>query len=192
MAYQRWYPPGGASGPMVPTKPWDRVRLGGFVLPCHHAVISVAGVALREDRKGGAGQSGALPTYHGMDPQPVTIDVFFSTVEQANSFANTLPFFAPLPGIPVRVVAIEAQAIDGLPISSVAVHAVSGMIDAAPFKRCTITTRHWMSPQKHKGSATSTPKHDVGNKRAEEDAAKQNPRPTAQPNFCAPNFTPGA
>lgn len=192
MPFQRWYPRGADVGvPITPPKPWDQVRLGGMLLPCHHAVITAGGVELREDKKGGAGESGALPTYHGMDPKPITIDVYFNTVEQANRFNNMLPFFGPIPGIPTRVVSIEAQALAHLPITAVAVRAVGALLDAPPYKRITISCRHWLSSEKTKKKVTKTPTEETGNVRRDEAERAANPRPTSQAAFCAPNFTPG-
>ena len=188
MAYQRWYPPGGAIGPLTPSKPWDQVRIGGFLLPCHHAVITAGGVELREDKKGGTGQSGASLTYHGMDPQPVTIDVFFSTVEQANNFTGVIALVGPLPGVPPRAFSIEAQALEGSAITAVTVRKVSALLDALPFKRITVTCRHFLPPEKTKNKpVTGSPKASTDNLRSEEAARLQNPPPSARPGYGAPS-----
>lgn len=195
MAFRRWYPRVSdetTRGPIEPTRPWDRIKLGGYVLPCHHAVITAGGVELRADKKGGAGQNGSMPAFHGLDPKPLTIDLYFSTVEQANAFARIYAFICPIPGVETQSLDIEAQAIDDMPITAVSVTGCSALLDSAGYKRRTLSCLHWLSSKKNKKKVTSTPTASTTNARSEAAAAKANPRPSTQAKFCAPDFTPGA
>jgi len=195
MAFRRWYPrvPDETTrGPLEPTRPWDRIKLGGFVLPCHHAAITSGGVELRADKKGGTGQNGAMPTFHGMDPKPLTIDLYFSTVEQADAFARIYPFLCPIPGVATHSVDIEAQAIDDLPITAVAVTGCSALLEAGNYKKRTLNCLHWLSAAANKKKVTGTPQASFTNIIDEEQARASNPKPSAQPGFCSPFSSPGA
>ncbi len=192
MSFEPWYPRGGASGTLVPTHPWDLIKLGGYALP-GHARISSGGVEMKVDRKGAPGRDGASPTAQGMDPKPLSIEVFIWTVEQADALERVIVQVGPIPGGTAQAISIDAQALRHLPISSVMVTGVTALMPAneggATGKKCAIQCLHWLAPPKGANkTATKTPTRSVGNK-ITDDANKKNPKnppPTQQQGFSDP------
>lgn len=186
MSVTAWYPKGGASGPVTPTSPWDQVRIGGKVIPCHHARITAAGVSVKEDPKGGLGQSGARPTFHGFHPEPLSIEVFFSTLEQVTAFASFVHEYKPATPYPV-----ESPQIDHLRkhLNKITIKRFGALLEnAAPYRwKCTISCKHWLPPAAaSKRTATTTPTRAVKSLTAQAAAAKANPKPSAAPSYTRP------
>lgn len=193
MRFERWYPIGGALGPLTPKRTWDQVSLGNVTIPCHHASISEGGLKLAVDKKKTLGGNGSNPTYHGIDPFPLGIDVFFTTVEQISAFYEQIvkplgPSISvdPAKAEPVLIDAMQLRHLDA--IQAVKIKHISAIMDGAPgWKKCRIVCDHWLkgpSPKSAKANATVTYAGSTGNVITDKTAAASNPKPSAQPNFA--------
>lgn len=185
--FVRWYPQGGAQGNLLPTHPWDRIALGGQVIPCHHARITSGGLALLVDKKKTLGGNGGHPTYHGIDPHSIDVDVFFSTVEQAREFAFVIAAsFGPSIKGDAPVIPIEAQQLQHLGcLTTVKIRAIEAMTESGIYKVVKMKLDHWLNPPAVKGkSVSSSHKKPINNAVTEAAALKANPKPAAVAGFC--------
>lgn len=191
-----WYPRGGAQGPgsngsaTIPTHPWDRVSLAGQVIPCHHARVIQGRLGLCVDKKKTLGGDGSHPTYHGIDPEPLQLVVYFSTVEQLRDFAELVKGIGPDVKVDPKPVPIDSQQLQHLAsLTSVVIRSVGTVEDAGIYKRVALVLDHWLAPPSKKNK-TRTPsvtyKRPVNALTGQGITAvdKLNTKPSAQGGFC--------
>ena len=191
MSFKRWYPIGGALGKDEPERDWDRVILQGNVIPCHHARITQGHVKLAVDKKKTLGGNGANPTYHGIDPQSLIIEVFFTTLEQIQKFKLLCDQIGPsinadpAKQVPVQIYAQQLQHLGA--ITNVKVTGITA-IEGDSIKRCRIMCDHWLKPPVNKAgpsaSKTVTYKYPSNKVLTDTINRKANPKPSAQGGFC--------
>lgn len=188
---------------------WDLGVIGNHKIPGRSKVTG-GKIRLKIDKKTKAGADGANPTFHGIDPGEFTLEIEVWTDEQLKELvqvvlADVLPKpwqkpTSPAPGQknaswPPPIPLSHPMLIG---ITSVAAMSVV-VLGGTPFQwssqnmlKMTLELQHWMPAPASKPSQASTPLKRVPNKRAEADAANNNPAPHTQPGFGGPPaVTPG-
>src|SRR4051812_13130361 len=89
---------------------WDRLVLNGEVCPAL-ATITRGGIKLKEDKKDKAGADGTRPTYHGIEPQALGVDLETYSDDDREALAGILAKLAPLPDRPPRPISIDHPSI---------------------------------------------------------------------------------
>ena len=191
MSFKRWYPIGGALGKDEPEREWDRIYLQGTIIPCHHARIVEAGLRLAVDKKKTLGGNGANPTYHGIDPHPIGIEVFFTTLEQLQKFQQMCDRLGPsinndpAQASPVQIYSQQLQHLTA--IKHIKIRHITA-IEGDSIKRCRIMGDHWLKPPVDntgkKASATVTYGYPKDKLTTDTIAAAANPKPSTQTGFC--------
>lgn len=163
---------------------WDEVKLAGRALP-HRARVKAA-IQLKFDPKSKAGSDGARSTTHGLEPQPVEIEVTCYDDEARAVLAEICVQFLPASGKSLAPVTIESPQIEHLKALAkvVILGAPSADIVAPGVTRHAIKARHWLPPGRK--LATKTAQRSIGNLQQEDAARRRNPLPTAQAGAAAP------
>lgn len=147
----------GYTGETWAANEWDRVVLGGNVLP---GICSVRATAARAvDKKRGAGFNGARVTVQGYDPQPVEIHVRLWTPEQWDYWQALHPlFFDRAKKKTIEALDIYHPSLALLGINSVVVSRISSPEQGTTRGEISIRImcEEWSPPKKRK-VATRTP-----------------------------------
>jgi len=190
-----FFPPLGpakVSGGLKPTG-WDRCVLGGQVLPAF-ASVTRGGIKLKEDPKKKAGSDGCHPTYHGVDPQPMQLELETYTDDDREALALIMQPYVPKEGQTPKPVSIDYPGIRFLGITNVQIIGVGPLVPVKPgMAKMVVDMRHWLPPQSSR-SATTTPVRAIRNvrKEAAQKAKPSNPPPTQQPSMGKPPAFTGA
>jgi len=188
-------PAGGSSGPVVP-RGWDRCVLGGDVMP-GFSRITRGGIALKVDKKKKAGAHGANPTFHGIDPQPIQLEVeTFSDVDREALAKISLGIRAKMEKTAKQSAAeqqkdplpmsIDHPSLRAIGVTSVVVMGMSAMIVLGPMKaKQTFELLDWLPTTKELATVTPTtaPTRKPKIVRA---GSSENVPPTKQPGFGGP------
>lgn len=195
------------SGPLY-LDGWDLGVIGNYKIP-GKSRITGGKIRRKKDQKNKAGADGANKTYHGIDPGEFTLEIEVWTDEQLKNLVQVvLPGILPKPWEKPPNPPPGQQASSWPPplpllhpdlcglASTVPMSMV--VLGGTPFKRninvvsMTLELDHFMPAPATKTSQVGTPQRKVPNKRAEADAAAQNPAPHTQPGFGGPPaVTPG-
>lgn len=164
----------------VNPKGWDRCALAGQVLPGHASILR-GGIKLKKDHKPKSGADGCRPTYHGIDPGELELEVITYSDDDREALAGIVATVMPVPGKEPKPVSIDYPGIRHLGISTVLVIGVSALIPIGPgVAKMTLQLDHWMPPKASSKIATKTPTRAVRNARKEAAQKNSNPSPTAQ------------
>lgn len=182
---------------------WDLGVIGNHKIPGKSKVTG-GKLRLKHDPKKKSGADGANPTFHGIDPQEFTLEVEVWTDAQLQNLVNVVcadilpkPWSKPSSPPPGQTTSAYPPP---LPFSHPQLSAISTVasmnvvvLGGQPLKwvrdnvlQMTLELLHWLPAPATKSSQASTPLHKVPNKRAEADAAAQNPAPHTQAGFGAP------
>jgi hypothetical protein len=160
------FPRGGASQPLYPSG-WDRVTLGGILLP-GKAQISGLGIKAKLNPKEKNGANGGNPTFHGLEAQTGSIKVTCVMQDQLEELAQACALLLPIPGSTYagQSLSIESPQLDALGcVTSVVVEGATPITrTSSGAAEMTIQVRHWLPAQaaKTKGRAvTKTPQTPV-------------------------------
>ena len=174
---------------------WDRIILGGYVLPGIAALVSGA-VKLKLDAKEKAGGHGGKSTSHGLAAQEFAIKVEVWTDAQLERLDEICKAVLPIPRAELTKAQIKKGDENYPPISfgcpSVALlRAVSSVIvvgasaltrSSLGGREMTITLKHWL-PSKAKATTTPSRERKIANKLTPQGA---NPSPASKPGTAAP------
>ncbi len=185
-------PPGQNNTRQTPSRGWDKLELGGWVIP-GHARVTRAHIKTKIDQKKKPGRHGGNPTLLGLDPQPVEVEITTYSDADRDQLLNVLDEL-PLPG---RVdaqtsdnkiaVAVSHPSLVPLGISSVLIVGVSGLlpVQGQPQQaRMTFDLLHWL-PNSNK-DATATAAGAPVRKPKNNRTGTTNPPPTQQKGFGGP------
>lgn len=162
---------------------WDRCVLADQVLP-GFAKITKGAVRIKLDKKQKAGADGANPTCHGLDPQPIELEINTYTDEDREALALLAPKFVPQKGKKPLPVAIDHPSLRPLGIAAVLIVGVSPlMIASAQRTRMTFDLLHWLPSDA--GDATQTPTA-APLRRIKNVGPAANVPPHEQASFCGP------
>ncbi len=173
---------------------WDRVTLGGNVLPgkCR---VSRGSLVVKIDQKKKPGVHGGNPTLQGINPQQFEIEVTIWTNDQLDALLDVCKQILPQQNQTTQLpLVLDHPSIKHLGVIKVIVLGC-GIIEMTGVgtRRLSLHLQHWLLSTGKK-SATTTPKRAqrVKNDRERASAAKDNPPPTDQPENFTPagNFTP--
>lgn len=194
MSFPSLSPKGVNKGPLYRSG-WDTCVLGSYQIPGRVRVMK-GGIKLKTDHKKQSGASGARPTFHGLDPQPIGLEIVVWTDEQLNQLDTVLRTL--LPGgngdsVPLSIDHAQLRHLGA--IVNVQIVGASELSEG-PYgptsRKMTLELLHWMPPQGQRGThATTTPTRAVRNVQ-QEDARKrqqQNAKPTQQAGVGAPPVT---
>jgi len=189
------------SGPLY-LDGWDLGIIGNHKIPGKSRVTG-GKVKLKKDPKSKAGADGANKTYHGIDPQEFTLEIEVWTDEQLKNLVQVVladilpkPWAKPANPPPGQTAASWPPPLpllhpDLCGLSSTMPMAVV-ILGGTPFKHngnmvsMTLELDHFLPAPASKPSQAGTPLRKVPNKRAEADAAANNPPPHQQPGFGGP------
>lgn len=204
MSLPALFPPGGSKQDKEP-KGWQRVVLGGIVLP-GKAEISGLGIALKDDPKDVNGKNGGAPTFSGLRAQTGSIKVTVVTQEQLDALEQACALLLPIPGssYAAQPVAIDSPQLAALQcVTHVVVTGGTPIVrDSSGAASMTFQVRHWLPAQAEKSKGrevTRTPTRarrqvnnlitGTGTASSTADREGKPTPPTAQPNFCSPQFS---
>jgi len=188
-----WYPEGGADGPDY-LEPPDLIILGDHKLPGRSRITS-GGVAYKFDVKDPKGKNTARPTFSGMDrTKRLTIDHYVWTKRQKELSGDVYLSIAPSRGgdpVPMRIIADQIADLD---IRDVVVVDVGEWREQGKGWSRTVSCLIWAGeerahpdPVTRKPHVVRTPARSLPrNARAEDAAARANPKPTAQVGLVSP------
>jgi hypothetical protein len=180
-----FFPPLGPATSLGAVDPqgWDRCVLGGKVIPgfCR---ITRANCKLKQDKKPKNGADGGNPTYRGLDPQPLELEIETFTDEDREQLAVILGPLIPQPGGQPKPVSIDHPSLRILRISAVQVIGAGGLMPIPGTTRAKMTVDLEHSLPARKKNATTTPK-GAPTRKTENTRKKATP-PTQQPGFAAP------
>lgn len=166
----------------LPAKEWDLAIIGGQTLPGHSKIVS-GSIALKIDRKKKAGSSGANPTFHGLDPQPLELEVTTYNDADRDSLAAVVGSFIPTAAKEMKSYSFDHPAVWHLGLSNVIVQKVGAFIIVSPgVTKMHIGLLHWILPSGP--SVTKTPKTAIG--KVPDNRTGANKKPTEQPGFGGP------
>lgn len=175
--------PANGSGGALNPKGWDRCTLGGQVVPgfCR---ITKGGIELKADKKPKAGADGANPTFHGIDPQGVDLEITTYSDEDRESLIAVVGPLIPQPGSKPKPVSIDHPSLRPIFITAVQITGASALIYEGPMKaKMTLRMLHWLPTTN--ASATGTPK-GAPQRKPPNNRKGANPAPTAQPGVANP------
>lgn len=152
---------------------WDRVTIGGFVLPGKARVTS-GGVAIKVDPKSKNGTNGSRPTYHGDEAQEVDVEVDVWEDEDLERLAEITRQLRR-PGMKGKPVAFDAPQVRDLEIDHVVVERIGPLMDSGErgHKRRTFKCRHWLPSGAKKKSVSTTAKSSRRKNDRTEDARRR-------------------
>lgn len=185
-----FFPPLGPAkmaGGITPTG-WDRCVIAGQVLPAMCSVVHGM-IRLKEDPKDKAGADGCRPTYHGLAPQPLQLEVIAHSDDDREQVASILAPLKPLQDRQPKPVSFDHPSVRDLGITNVVIVGIGAWIVIGPgVTKRVIDFKHWQPPKSPTKSATGTPTRAVRNARGEaaQKAAPSNPKPTAQADLGQP------
>jgi hypothetical protein len=174
-------------------KGWDKLTLGGVVMP-GHARVTRGSIRTRIDRKNVKGVHGASPTLSGLEPQPLEVEI--TTYSDADREALLVVLSKlPLPGrvgpppkgkTDPNLITIDHASLRGLRINMVIIISASALIVQPGTSIANMTFELLHAFPKKQKSATSTPngtplRTGFGNVRG-----LPNPLPTEQAGFALP------
>lgn len=175
-----FFPPLGPATTQVALEPqgWDRCLLAGKVLPAHARVLQ-AYCELKRDPKKKKGTDGANPTYNGMDPQPLQLELTTYNDEDREALASILLQYVPKPGRKPESVSIDHPSLRILGIDAVDIIGAGALIPVQGTHVTKMILKLVHSLPAKKGNATTTPKPTPVRKPANvRNGAKKNPLPT--------------
>lgn len=189
-----FFPPLGpaTSQPTVNPQGWDRCELGGQVVPGFCKILD-GGCGLKKDEKKKSGADGQNPTYRGIDPKPIRMEIVTFNDVDREALASLLGPYIPVPGLQPKPVAIDHPSLRMIRVYSVVIEQAGALIpiEGTIKAKMTLHMQHWL-PSKQ-ANATATPKgapvRKVKNVR--KTPQQDNPPPTAQKGFAAPPSTLG-
>jgi hypothetical protein len=169
---------------------WDRLVLGPYVFPAQATVVK-GGIELKLDPKKKSGTHGTTPTTHGLDPQPVEVELLTTTNQDRDLCCDILDKILPQPNAKPKPYAIQHAQIAHLRIASVLVLGCSHWQFVGPMQaKIQLKMIHWLPP---KAGATNTAKGapvrqppNVRGGGQPENFVEKNPPPTGQPDVWAP------
>jgi hypothetical protein len=154
-----FFPPlGPANGASKPSAPqgWDRCTLADKVLPGFSRITKGA-IRLKIDKKSKAGADGAYPTCHGLEPQPIELEITTYNDDDREELAGIAAGLIPMAGRTPAPVSIDHPSLRPLGISMVLIVGVSPLMVVKPMRaRMTFDLLHWLPPPSK--PATKTPK----------------------------------
>src|SRR4051812_9284556 len=112
-------------------KGWDRLVLNGRVCPAL-ATITRGGIKLKEDKKDKAGADGTRPTYHGIEPQALGVELMCYSDADREELAVILGAIAPRADREPKPISIDLPSIRHLGIAMVVVTEVGPFIPVQP------------------------------------------------------------
>jgi hypothetical protein len=175
--------PGGGSSGRANPKGWDRCVLANQVIP-GFVRVTRANTRLKIDHKPKPGADGGNPTFHGLDPQPIELEIMTFSDDDREQLASIVQPLLPKQGTKPTPVSIDHPSLRILGISAVQVVGGSGLIHVAPMKaKMNLELLHWLPTKKQ--SATSTPK-GAPKRKVQNDRKQANTPPEQQTGFCSP------
>jgi hypothetical protein len=187
-------PAKGSSGAVAP-RGWNRCTLNGKVIPgfCR---ITRGNIRLKVDPKKKSGANGANPTFHGIDPQAIELEITTTSDEDREALVGIIGPLVPQANRDPAPVSIDAPSLRLIGISSVQVIGVGALlpVEGQPMKaRMVIDMLHWLPPNKKVATKTPTgaPVRKPKNERTGHPATPT--PPTQQPGVAGPpaNFSSG-
>lgn len=171
---------------------WDLAVLGGERMPGKSRVLK-GGVKLKVDHKNKAGTDGAQPTFHGIQPQEMELEVTVWNDAQLAALATVCRKFAPKAGANSAPVALDSPWVRHL--GDVVNVKVLGVGELRPGERIaerkvSFYLLHWLLPTGAGKKATSTPVKAARNIASDHATNRNppNPPPTKQPGICGPTW----
>lgn len=162
---------------------WDRCTLAGNVIPGFCRIVR-GSVRLKIQRKRAKGSDGENPTFCGMDPQPIELEIMTFSDNDREELSGVVGRFIPIPGKAPDPVSIDHPSLRMLGISLVIFTGMSALMNVGPMRaRMTIEMLHWLPASKKVAVKTfkGAPTRKFANNRATE-----NESPTQQPGFGGP------
>lgn len=183
-----FFPPLGPATGQPPVNPqgWDRCTLAGQPIPGHCRIVHGL-CRLKKDAKSKNGADGSNPTYRGMDPQPLQMEITTYTDADREKLALVILQYVPKPGIQPKPVSIDHPSLRVIGVDSVMIEGASALIPepGTTKAKMTLDMFHWL-PAKPE-NATTTPKVLVRNvQNLRKKPSDTNKLPTQQPGFGAP------
>jgi hypothetical protein len=165
-------------------KGWGRIMIGGNILP-GRCSVNAASLKKLVDPKKPQGKHGGKPTAQGNELQEFWVDIELRNDAERAEYRTVHQKIGPLPGVEVKALSFDADAVRHLGIESViVVESTSQDLVSVGVTRTRLKLRHWLKPIAK--SATTTPTVQAPSNARAADAAKHNPKPTDQPNAGAP------
>lgn len=185
----KFFPPLGPATKSKPFTPdgWDRCAMANQVLP-GLAHITHGGVKIKIDHKNKSGADGANPTCHGLEPQPIGLEVVTFDDDQREALAAIVQPLVPTLGRKQLPVSIDHPSLRVLGITSVLIVGASPLINMGKQRtKMTFDLLHWLPTTKKVATNTAkgAPVRKVDNV-GPAGAAASNPAPTTQAGFCGP------
>lgn len=170
--------PASATRTKIDPQGWDRCEIGGLVLP-GHCRVTRAEIALKVDRKSKPGANVTRPTFHGVDPQPLELQLTTFSEQDRETFSDQCGALLPGGKEAPEPLKFDHPAVRHLLIDTVQVIKV-GLFLPVDGKPGVATVRiellHWTKAPKVDKNATKTPKtRKVQNNRT---GANQTSNPT--------------
>jgi hypothetical protein len=174
----------GSSGAIAP-KGWDRCVLADQVIP-GFARITRGEIRLKTDKKQKSGADGCNPTFHGMDPQAIELEIITFSDEDREALVDIIAPLVPQPGKKPAPVSIDHPSLRILNVSAVQIIGAGALIpvEGKPMRaRMQLHMLHWLPTSNQNATTTpaGAPKRKIPNART-----RANPAPTQQPGFGAP------
>jgi hypothetical protein len=161
---------------------WDRCEIGGLVLP-GRCKVTKASVEVKVDRKSKPGADVTRPTFHGVDPQALELELTTYTDQDRETWADQCGVLLPSGKQAPDPVKFDHPAVRHLLIDTVQVIKVHQMtpVEGKPgVATVRIELLQWTKAPKKGKSATKTPKtRKVTNNRNGANTAS-NPTPSAR------------
>lgn len=138
---------------------WDRCEIGGLVLP-GHCKVTKAEIMLKIDFKKKPGSNVTKPTFHGVDPQPLELELkTFSDLDR-ETFSDQCAAFLPSGKNAPDPLKFDHPAVRHLLIDTVQVikvHQFSPVEGKPGVATVKIDLLHWTPAPKKDKNATKTP-----------------------------------
>lgn len=158
---------------------WDRCQLGNAVLPGHSKIVN-AEILVKCDRKSKPGANVARPTFHGVDPQPVHIELTTYSDADREAFADQCKAWLPGDKKDPNPISFDHPSTRHLGIKVVVVLKIGPMILKSPsIATVKIECLDWRPSKTKPKGATKTPLHKINDKLAAANETK-NPTPTSK------------
>jgi hypothetical protein len=184
-----FFPPLGpaTTQPQIDPQGWDRCVLGGQVVPAHCRITHGA-CGLKKDPKSKSGADGSNPTYRGMDPKPISMEITTYNDPDREALASLLGPYIPVPGVQPKPVSIDHPSLRMIRVFAVVIEEPSALIPepGTTKAKMTLLMQHWLPSRQ--GSATATPKGAPVRKpkNIRKKPSQDNPPPTKQKGFASP------
>jgi len=182
------FPPLGpyGSGGAIEATGWDRAMIAGQVVPGQSRITN-GGILIKIQKKSKDGANGANPTLHGLDPQPIDMEITTHSNDErealASMVAGLVPKITKNKKLDPKPVSFDHPSVRHLGIGTVLLIKVGAFIVVSPnVAKLAIGLIHWMPATD--GATTgqfTAPKRTIDNERK-----GTNKKPTEQPGFGGP------